>query len=180
MCQYLIWYNSTWFTSASALVIYVSKLPLGACSIRACSISNHVLTPQQQCLLQFFLRLPVDQVTSKIPSLRERCCYTLDNGLLLKAKRPIRDLTTGRESRSYMGPSDILDLNRCRWVSFNMPPRHLGIMCIDFDWGIRWIAVEGVTWNSTIIQCDHEQSLTGICIFPVFYLLPMDHLCTNR
>ena len=25
------------------------------------------------CLLQFFLRLPVDQVTSKMPSLRERC-----------------------------------------------------------------------------------------------------------
>ena len=39
-------------------------------------------------------------------------------------------------------------------------------------------AGEGV--NSTIIQCVHEQSLTGICIFPVFYLLPMDHLCTNR
>ena len=39
-------------------------------------------------------------------------------------------------------------------------------------------AGEGV--NSTIIQCVHEQSLTGICIFPVFYLLPIDHLCTNR
>ena len=26
---------------------------------------------------------------------------------------------------------------------------------------------EGV--NSTIIQCVHEQSLTGICIFPVLY-----------
>ena len=37
-------------------------------------------------------------------------------------------------------------------------------------------AGEGV--NSTIIQCVHEQSLTGICIFHVFYLLPMDHLCT--
>ena len=50
-------------------------------------------------------------------------------------------------------------------------------MCIDFDWGIRLnnlihTAVEGV--NSIIIQCVHEQSLTGICIFPVFYLLPMD------
>ena len=32
----------------------------------------------------------------------------------------------------------------------------------------------------TTIQCVHEQSLTGICIFPVFYLLPMDHLCTNH
>ena len=31
-------------------------------------------------------------------------------------------------------------------------------------------AREGV--NSTIIQCVHEQSLTGICIFHVFYLLP--------
>ena len=39
-------------------------------------------------------------------------------------------------------------------------------------------AGEGV--NSTIIQCVHEQNLTGICIFPVFYLLSMDHLCTNR
>ena len=39
-------------------------------------------------------------------------------------------------------------------------------------------AGEGV--NSSIIQCVHEQSLTGICIFPVFCLLPMDHLCTNR
>ena len=69
-----------------------------------------MLTPQQQCLLQFFLSdSPVDQVTSKIPSLRERCLYTLDTGLLLKAKRLIRDLTTERESRSNMGPSDILD-----------------------------------------------------------------------
>ena len=39
-------------------------------------------------------------------------------------------------------------------------------------------AWEGV--NSTIIQCVHEQSLTGICIFHVFCLLSMDHLCTNR
>ena len=28
------------FTITSAMVIYVSKLPLGACSIRACSISK--------------------------------------------------------------------------------------------------------------------------------------------
>ena len=51
----------------------------------------------------------------------------------------------------------------------------LGIMCIVFDWGIRLndlvhTAGEGV--NSTIIQCVHELSLTGICIFHVFYLLP--------
>ena len=55
-------------------------------------------------------------------------------------------------------------------------------MCIDFDRRIRLndlihSAGEGV--NSTIIQYIHEQSLTGICIFPEFYLLPMDHLCTN-
>ena len=48
-------------------------------------------------------------------------------------------------------------------------------MCIVFDWGIRLndlihTAGEGV--NSTIIQCVHEQSLNGICIFHVFYLLP--------
>ena len=63
------------------------------------------------------------------------------------------------------------------------PPPPLGIMCIDFDLGIplndlMHTAGEGV--NSTIIQCVHEQSLTGICIFPVFSLLPMDHLCTHR
>ena len=58
---------------ASAMVIYVSKLPLGACSIRACSISKLRKCPQQQCLLLFFLRLPVDPATSKIPPLRERC-----------------------------------------------------------------------------------------------------------
>ena len=56
-------------------------------------------------------------------------------------------------------------------------------MCIDFNFSntvndVIHTAGEGV--NSTIIQCVHEQSLTGICIFPVFYLLPMDHLCTNR
>ena len=39
-------------------------------------------------------------------------------------------------------------------------------------------AGEGV--NSTIIQCVHEQSLTGICIFPVFYLLLMDHLYKKK
>ena len=59
----------------------------------------------------------------------------------------------------------------------------LGIMCTDFDLGIRLndlihTAGEGV--NFTIIQYVHKQSLTGICIFTVFYLLPMDHLCTNR
>ena len=48
-------------------------------------------------------------------------------------------------------------------------------MCVVFDWGIRLndlihTAGEGVI--STIIQCVHEQSLIGICIFHVFYLLP--------
>ena len=33
--------------------------------------------------------------------------------------------------------------------------------------------------NFTTIQCVHEQSLTGICILLVFYLLQMDHLFTN-
>ena len=39
-------------------------------------------------------------------------------------------------------------------------------------------AWEGV--NSTIIQCVHEQSLTGICIFHVFCLLPMDPLTKTK
>ena len=52
----------------------------------------------------------------------------------------------------------------------------LGIMCFDFDCGIRLndlihTAVEGV--NSTIFQ--FMSSLTGICIFSVFYLLSMDY-----
>ena len=51
-------------------------------------------------------------------------------------------------------------------------------MCIDFELCPIHTAGEGV--NSITIQCVHEQSLTGICIFPVFYLLPMDNLCTNR
>ena len=59
----------------------------------------------------------------------------------------------------------------------------LGILCIEFDLGIRLndlihTAGEGV--NATTIQFVHEQILTVICIFPVFYLHPMDHLCTNR
>ena len=45
-------------------------------------------------------------------------------------------------------------------------------MCIDFDLEIQLndlihTAGEGV--NSTIIQCVHEQSLTGICKFPVLF-----------
>ena len=55
------------------------------------------------------LRLPVDQVTSKFHHCVSDVDNTLDTGLLLKAKRPIRDLTTERESQSNMGPSDILD-----------------------------------------------------------------------
>ena len=56
-------------------------------------------------------------------------------------------------------------------------------MCIDVDLGIRLnylihTAGEGV--NSTTIQYVHEQILTGMCIFPVLYLLPVNHLCTNR
>ena len=70
---------------------------------------DRVLTPQQQCLLLFFLKFPVDQATSNIPPLRERSWYTLDTWLPLKAKTPIRDLATELESRSNMDPSDILD-----------------------------------------------------------------------
>ena len=88
---------------------------------------DRVLTPQQQCLLLFFLNLPVDQATSKNPPLRERCLYTLDTGLFqkqrprvrdliteldtglhLKTKRSIRDLTTELESRSNMEPLEVL------------------------------------------------------------------------
>ena len=51
----------------------------------------------------------------------------------------------------------------------------LGIVCIVFDWGIPlndFIHTAGEGVNSNIIQCVHELSLTGICIFRVCYLLP--------
>ena len=133
-----------------------------------------VLTPQQQCLLQFFLRLPVDQVTSKIPSLRERCWYTLDTGLLLKVKRPIRRPYHWARIPIKHGPFGYSRLNVTKYLdvdgSVSICP--LGIMCIDFEWGIRLndlihTAGEGV--NSTIIQCVYEQSLTGIYIFCLLF-----------
>ena len=132
---------------------------------------HQVLTPQQQCLLQFFLGLPVDQVTSKIPSLRERCWNTLDTGLLLKAKRHIRDLTTEWKKHGPFGYSR-LNVTKYLDVDGSVSICPLGIMSIDFDWGIQLnnsihTAGEGV--YSTIIQCVHEQSLTGICIFPVLF-----------
>ena len=97
------------FTIASAMLIYVYLVIfMGVCSIRACSISK-LLTPQQQYLLLFFLKLPVDQATSKIPPLCEQCWYTLDTGLLLKTKRPNIYLATELESKSNVEPSDILD-----------------------------------------------------------------------
>ena len=76
---------------------------MGAYSIWACLISklrkywplrDRVLTPQQQqqCLLLFFLKLPVDQAASTIPQLHERCWYTLDTGLLLKTKDQLETL----------------------------------------------------------------------------------------
>ena len=56
-------------------------------------------------------------------------------------------------------------------------------MCIDFDGGIRLNDLKhtaGERVNSTIIQCVHEQILTGICIFPVFCLLPYKSLTKTK
>ena len=47
--------------------------------------------------------------TPRRPSYFQSSTIAFDNGLLLKAKMPIRDLTTELESRSNMDPSDILD-----------------------------------------------------------------------
>ena len=86
---------------------------------------DRILTPQQHCLLLFFLKLPVDQATSKFHhcvsdvdilgyqfSSKKRpirdITTKLDTGLHLKMKRPIRDLTAELESRSDMVPLDIL------------------------------------------------------------------------
>ena len=44
-------------------------------------------------------------------------------------------------------------------------------MWICYDGGPTHTAGEGV--NSITNQCVHEQSLNGICICPVFHLLPI-------
>ena len=41
---------------------------------------------------------------------------------------------------------------------------------------VKPLNTAGEVVYSTTIKCVHEQSLTGICIFPVLYLLPIDHL----
>ena len=96
-----------YFTSASALEIYVSKLPLGACSIRACSISK--LRKWIDYNSPAAVYLTVLSQTPRRPSYFQSSTIALDTGLLLKAKMPIRDLTTELESRSNMESSDILD-----------------------------------------------------------------------
>ena len=45
-------------------------------------------------------------------------------------------------------------------------------ICVIIAYTRIHTAGEGV--NSTTFQCIHEQNLTGICIFPVFHLFPMD------
>ena len=47
--------------------------------------------------------------TPRRPSYFQSSTIALDTGSLLKAKMPIRDLTTELESQSNMDPSDILD-----------------------------------------------------------------------
>ena len=96
-----------YFTSASVLEIYVSKLPLGACSIRACSISKlwKWIDYNSPAAVYF----TVLSQTPLRPSYFQSSIIALDTGLLLKAKMPIRDLTTELESRSNMESSDILD-----------------------------------------------------------------------
>ena len=70
---------------------------------------DQVLTPKQQCLYSSFSDSPSTKLLPKSHHCVSDVDNTLDSGLLLKAKRPIRDLTTERESRSNIGPSDILD-----------------------------------------------------------------------
>ena len=94
-----------WYTLVN---FHWARVRFGPFPLASCGNWSGVNSPTAVSFTVLSLRLPVDQVTSKIPSLRERCWYTLDTELLLKAKRPIRDLTTERESRSNMGPSDIL------------------------------------------------------------------------
>ena len=105
---------------------------MGACSIRACSISK-LLTPQQQCILLFFLKLPVNIATSKSPPLREQCWYTLDTGFILKMNYHWAWIQIKRGVFGYSG----LSLTKLTNVDGSITICHRGIMCIDFDWGIR-------------------------------------------
>ena len=91
----------------SALVIYVSKLPLGACSIRACSLAScgNGSIVNSPAVVYF----TVLSQTHRRPSYFKSSTIALDTRLLLKAKMPIRDLTTELESGSNMDPSDIVD-----------------------------------------------------------------------
>ena len=88
-------------------MIYVSKLPLGACSIRACSLAScgNGSIVNSPAVVYF----TVLSQTHQRPSYFKSSTIALDTRLRLKAKMPIRDLTTELESRSNMDPSDILD-----------------------------------------------------------------------
>ena len=45
----------------------------------------------------------------------------------------------------------------------------LGIMCEEYGCMAYTYCLGGVNINSTTIQCVHEQSLPGICIFPALF-----------
>ena len=80
------------FTSASVLVIYVSKLPLGTCSIRACSISKLLKWIDYNTPAAVYFTV-LSQTPGR-PSYFQSSTIALDTELLLKAKMPIRDLTS--------------------------------------------------------------------------------------
>ena len=90
--------------------LFVSKLQLGACSIRACSISK--LRKWIDCYMCNSPAAVFFSQTPSRPSCFQSSTIALDTGLLLKAKMPIRDLTAELESRSNMDPSDILSVTK--------------------------------------------------------------------
>ena len=90
-------------------------------------VTKRLITPQQQCLLLFFLDLnsPSTKLLPKsfLSLFHHRFNYdgirwlvSLGYRLALKTKRPIRDITTELESRLNMEPSDILSQSESKHV----------------------------------------------------------------
>ena len=102
--MFLLGFRRKWtalalFTSASTRWARVRLGPVPLASYGNGSIVNSPAAVSFTVLSQ----------TPRRPSYFQSSTIALDNGLLLKAKMPIRDLTTELESRSNMDPSDILD-----------------------------------------------------------------------
>ena len=111
--MFLLGFRRKWtalalFTSASVLVIdalvnlHWARVRFGPVPLACCGNGLIVNSPAA-------VSFTVLSQTPRRPRYFQSSTIALDTGLLLKAKMPIRDLTTELESRSNMDPSDILD-----------------------------------------------------------------------